>query len=354
MCGLVGIAGAGINIWDLDVLKDLVFFSSTRGTDSVGVFQGRTKGGWNNKDHLELIVHKEVIDPVAFVRRIKNDKKEKLLNTVTADFIAVHTRAATKGWITEENAHPFEFSKIVGMHNGTIHDKKYSDKDKTDSELFLKDINDNGTVSVLRTLSYGAAYAIVMLDKETGEIIFARNDQRPLWVCVHEKRDVMYWASEEWMLKAAMEKNKEKIYKNKIYHFAPHSVYRVHPQDIKGGTDKQFVISRFTYKPSTPKIDNTAYEAWGAWNSENYYRRQHEKKEEKKAETKFVVIKNDNPPNKEVPFSTKIPMRFCCACHKPMSLVEQYFGQKFGRNAMVHEECAEIHFPWSNEEVKVG
>jgi predicted glutamine amidotransferase len=44
----------------------------------------------------------------------------EFLRTTPAWFIAGHTRAATRGKVNRQNAHPFRYGTIVGAHNGII------------------------------------------------------------------------------------------------------------------------------------------------------------------------------------------------------------------------------------------
>jgi hypothetical protein len=73
--------------------------------------------------------------------------------------VAMHTRHATTGGVTDENAHPYDIGGIIGMHNGIVHNheelnKKYDRKCAVDSQHIFHHIaegKDLGEIS-----AYGA------------------------------------------------------------------------------------------------------------------------------------------------------------------------------------------------------
>src|SRR3546814_11475199 len=63
-----------------------------------------------------------------------------------------HNRAATKGAVNQENAHPFNHGDIVGCHNGTLYNVTNLDdhKDfKVDSENIFYDMSRNGAKATI-------------------------------------------------------------------------------------------------------------------------------------------------------------------------------------------------------------
>lgn len=210
MCGILGVAGPGILQRDLDIFKDLGMVSQLRGLHGSGVFQIRSEPYRSGADFEEWskssspwVDHVNVIEEEN--RLVRN--KSYLLDTPSVDVIIGHVRHATKGKISDDNAHPFVFSKIVGVHNGTLKDVKYQHATKTDSELMFSDMNSRGVGPVLKELDKDSAYAIVVYDYTTSSLIFARNAKRPMHFAVLEDRNVMYWASESEMLKFILKRN---------------------------------------------------------------------------------------------------------------------------------------------------
>jgi hypothetical protein len=121
-----------------------------------------------------------------------------------------HGRHATVGNIDRENAHPFEFEDVVGMHNGTMHEYWYTnldtyDKDKTDSYAIIKKLDqlakdDEATKEFLSTMR--GEFCFVWFNRNTQTLHFYRNDDRPLFMTALDNNRGMAFASEDWMLDA--------------------------------------------------------------------------------------------------------------------------------------------------------
>jgi glutamine phosphoribosylpyrophosphate amidotransferase len=87
----------------------------------------------------EVIIDKKAVAAEDFIK-LKTFKKSigKDINITMG-----HTRFATKGSISDRNAHPFVKGKIVGTHNGQVFDfnPKIDDGHEVDSELIFNAIN---------------------------------------------------------------------------------------------------------------------------------------------------------------------------------------------------------------------
>lgn len=235
MCGLFGMQGPGFLLKDFKILKDLGIFSQARGLDGAGVYQVKStqsNKGWLNHEDL----YKTYTNFSSLYTDIEDNRYKKghselkyLFNNTQADLVMCHVRAATQGSIQDHNAHPFNFSNIVGAHNGTLRDKKYDDKNKTDSELMFADINNRGLVPVLKELDKYSAYAITMYDRRDRCLYFARNGERTLSFAFLEDRSVMYWASEGEMLKYALGRAGEKAHH---FNLRPFKILKVYAGDI--------------------------------------------------------------------------------------------------------------------------
>lgn len=206
MCGMAGIAGYGITKEDLGIFHDLMTASQVRGKDGSGVFETNTR--WIKGDPSGLIKSIEDYNFLEYHHISHPTGKNKAIAVGTQmDVIMGHVRAATVGKISEANAQPFAHGDIIGMHNGTLRDKKYFDPSgvRSDTDLFFEDIAERGLIPVLDELDHNSAYAIVMYSKLTKKLYFVKNEARPLAFAINQKRQVLYWASEsemlEWILK---------------------------------------------------------------------------------------------------------------------------------------------------------
>ncbi|WP_215492271.1 glutamine--fructose-6-phosphate transaminase (isomerizing) [Fenollaria sporofastidiosus] len=200
MCGIVGYYGKK------DAIKHAIsglYSLEYRGYDSSGV--AFIKDGF-------LKVYKRV-------GRIK--ELDKACPKEDSDIAIAHTRWATHGAVSETNAHPhIDTSETYAIvHNGVIENylelknlmPDFTPKGETDTEVLIeyiaRNMKNHDLASFIEALeAVKGSYAILVLDKKTKNLYFAKNGC-PLLVSV--KNDEYLFASD---ISAAIELSDEIIY----------------------------------------------------------------------------------------------------------------------------------------------
>lgn len=189
MCGIAGVYSLQYSKPERDLFQRLLLLNAFRGMDSTGVVRIK------DKPRLSCNRIRAVIPSPEFIFTKKGS--EFIGQTEGVIGMIGHTRAATKGSVTAQNAHPFEFPNVIGVHNGTIKYKfKGSDDYETDSEALYKLINDVGIEEALNEVAYSdPAYALVFIDKAKGTLNFIKNSKRPLAFTFLYSRTTLAWSS---------------------------------------------------------------------------------------------------------------------------------------------------------------
>lgn len=206
MCGIHGVLNKTFNARrEFEGFMANAFVVNTlRGMDSSGVFQ-------IDKD-FKPYLHKMNVPGFAFA---DGKQARRFFSDADTSIITVgHVRAATHGKVTIDNAHPFlavkpNGKRLIGVHNGTIHNWKSfagSNKYDVDSEWALNRIAVDGVDAFE---DFNGAYAFVWWDEETPEkAFFARNADRPMHILQTKNKDSILFASEAGMLAWLAERNK--------------------------------------------------------------------------------------------------------------------------------------------------
>ena len=204
MCGIVGVFNkyqGGFTTEQRDVFNNLLLIDTIRGEDSTGVFCVELNG--------DVSLAKSTDNGAAFV---SNGDVRKLMQTAFTNGACMvgHNRKATRGSVTDENAHPFVVEdKIVLVHNGGMYGdhKKHADVD-VDSHAIAHLLAEDKDPAVALGKFFGA-YALIWYDVEEETVKIIRNKERPLWWM--ETNNAWIWASEKCMLDFVAERHKLKV-----------------------------------------------------------------------------------------------------------------------------------------------
>jgi predicted glutamine amidotransferase len=203
-------------------MTNLLYFDTLRGRDSTGVAA--------IKPDFSCEVYKTTVPGDEFIHL---PKYHHLLGLNDVCWIG-HNRFKTVGEATRDNAHPFlvvdedDDGLLVGAHNGTLKNK-YVLPDHTlfgtDSEALYNHIANVGIEAAASIID--GAWALTWFDMTTSNLHVLRNEERTLFYAFEEGKKTMFWASEDWMLHAAMNRNNCKIDATGIRSFAKDTLYTI-------------------------------------------------------------------------------------------------------------------------------
>lgn len=257
MCGLVGVISKrkyGFYAKQLDVFENMLYADAVRGEDSTGVFCVNNKGNVN--------IAKEIGESTFFLGT--KEWKDIRTKAITNGWALIgHNRKATKGSITDENAHPFWVDdKLVLVHNGSLLNHRTLLDTDVDSNALAHALAQGEDVE--KTLQrVNGAYALIWQDIKNKTINVIRNAQRPLWWC--ETDDAYYLASEPGLLYFALWRNDEKIINKKdqpAVHKFEENVLTTMNIDGKMEARKLDCAYRFPATTVTPTTTDEYYDAW--------------------------------------------------------------------------------------------
>ncbi len=202
MCGIVGFITnfkTGFSSVEMDAFYNMLYFDALRGLDSTGVF------GVDNVGNVQ--VHKEASHALGFMqnKELHEFKRESIQK---GKIVVGHNRAATRGSIIDENAHPFVVEdRIVLVQNGTwVGSHKHVKDTEVDTEALAHLIYENADNIPEAFKQINAAYALCWYDVTTKRLHLARNKERPLFLA-KTKTGSIAWCSEAGFLRLAMIRN---------------------------------------------------------------------------------------------------------------------------------------------------
>lgn len=205
MCGIVGVVSAyqnGFSSPEMEAFQRMLFLDTFRGWDSTGVF-GADK-------HSNVGILKEAsMAPVFMQNEAFKEWSRKV--TQSGMFAVGHNRAATRGTIKDENAHPFWVeNNIVLVQNGTYFgDHKHLKDTEVDTEAIAHVIHEEDDIQ--KALGrINSAYALVWYNVKERSLNMVRNHHRPLHIA-YTASGAMLFASESETLDYAIQKAGWKI-----------------------------------------------------------------------------------------------------------------------------------------------
>ncbi len=199
MCGLVAIINKNRNGFtgeQRDVFNTLLYIS--------GLFRGDDGCGIVSVDNIGNVKLAKSGMDVPNMQRTKEygEVTTKAFNSGWALF--GHNRAATRGVVNDENAHPFVADNIVLVHNGTFQgDHKKLHDTEVDSEAIAKVLAEStDSEQALRRIN--AAFALIWYNIDTKTLHVIRNSQRTLFF--FETHNSFVFASEKSFLNFVIDK----------------------------------------------------------------------------------------------------------------------------------------------------
>ena len=195
MCGIIGFVCDKPSDDNYVMLGDLLYVSSSRGTDATGVaVVGTTR---------TKVIKEDIPADKFIVKHYKGLKKD----VDKAKIVLGHTRLATQGHQKDNNNnHPIIGQKYIMVHNGTCSSmdriKDYPYKGTVDSEILLSHIEKKGLKEGLKALKGSAAVAIIKEDEPN--VVYLWRHNNPLWAAYDPKNNVLFFGSTEDILKEGL------------------------------------------------------------------------------------------------------------------------------------------------------
>ena len=236
MCGLVGIANStALTKAQQRYFVEALYVDQLRGEDATGA-------ALVDKDNNVEVIKRSL--SAADFMMVKAGRR--MIDMLDGTFVALgHNRASTIGRSIDDNAHPFEFDRYVGAHNGTITNYrtllpvyKYA----VDSANLIASIDKEGT-EVLTEVRSGS-YALTLYDKKEQHMVFVRNDGRPLHLL--ENNGQLLWASESEMLYWLASRNGMLTKDSNFIEVPTHEIIRYDCNEMKIVDRAKYTVKEYT------------------------------------------------------------------------------------------------------------
>lgn len=189
MCGIVGLIKTEKNYGQKNraMFMDMLYADVVRGHHSTGAFKV-VKGA---------VDWRKAATPAWEFFNLKG-VPEFLQALGDASFLCGHNRAATRGAVKNDNAHPFESGHITLVHNGTLHSTHaLPGKFDVDSHGIANAIAEFGIEKASPKLD--GPYSLVWYNSEDKTLNLLRNKDRPMYLGYH--KDFVMFGSEAGLLR---------------------------------------------------------------------------------------------------------------------------------------------------------
>lgn len=216
MCGHIGFftTDTTYSIDRKKIFQQGLFVDTLRGDDSTGVALLK---------HKKPTIYKKALAGYDFVNSKQFDKIFD--KSFTGATIGIgHNRAATRGYLNDDNAHPFQCGNITLAHNGTLTYSHWNkppgyDAFAVDSEFICHSFSNIGVEKTLALLE--GSFALAWIDLSDRSLNLVRNSQRKLYFAHLEDEKTTIYGSEGDMLRWLASRNDVKIKDNKVWELEP-------------------------------------------------------------------------------------------------------------------------------------
>lgn len=241
MCGIFGILAnpksTMAQLRPLDAwAEDACILGTIRGEDSTGIFQVR-------RAHKEIKQFKLPYNGFLFS---KEARARELITNVDISTITIgHHRAATRGSISIENAHPFEHKSadgkrhVIGVHNGGLQNHSTLEdgiRFDVDSDWAMYQIMKYGGSEAISKMN--GAMALVWME-EDGKVRMYTNGKRPIHFAFCKDMDAMLIMSEHEMLYALASRNDIVLEDSIMYPSNDKKILVFDPSDLQNFTEEK-------------------------------------------------------------------------------------------------------------------
>jgi hypothetical protein len=267
MCGLVAFVSAysnGFSTEEADTFRDMLVIDTLRGFDSTGVC------GIENNGNITTV--KDAINGASFVqtKEFSSFKTDMIYKGI---FMFGHNRAATRGSITDRNAHPFCVNdNIILAQNGTYNgDHKHLKDTDVDSEALAHVLEEYPNIEdALQRVN--AAYSLIWYNVKESTLYFINNGKRPMHVTYTKDGGALFASESETILAAAsrnmltLDKAPYPIAESALVSFKLDKATRSWSSDCKKNMNIDFdykhsPFRNYTHSPEMGNIGGT----WRGW-----------------------------------------------------------------------------------------